>query len=57
MGHLISARAFRLGVSMEWMDIWFSLIPKVYILFLFTCFRLRYFILSYIMQKGVIKAL
>jgi hypothetical protein len=51
MGHLVSARAFRLGISFEWMDVWFARDISSYIFILFTCFRLRYFFLSYLYAK------
>lgn len=51
MGHLISARAFRLGISFEWMDVWYAKDIQSYIFILFTCFRLRYFFLSYLYAK------
>lgn len=57
MGHLISARAFRLGISMEWMDVWFFGNVRSYIFVLFTCFRLRFFFLNYYIQKKEIKVI
>jgi len=51
MGHLVSARAFRLGISFEWMDVWYAKDVNSYIFILFTCFRLRYFLLNHLYAK------
>lgn len=51
MGHLVSARALRLGWTFNWADSWFAVQKSDYSYFLFLCFRLRYFLLSYFYSK------
>lgn len=51
MGHLVSARALRLGWTFNWADTWFAVQKSDYAYFLFLCFRLRYFLLSYFYSK------
>lgn len=51
MGHLVSARALRLGWTFNWADTWFAVQKSDYSYFLFLCFRLRYFLLSYFYSK------
>lgn len=51
MGHLVSARALRLGWTFNWADSWFAVQKLDYSYLLFLCFRLRYFLLSYFYSK------
>lgn len=51
MGHLVSARAFRLGWTFGWSDSWFVAHKSDYAYYLFLCFRLRHFLLSYFYSK------
>lgn len=51
MGHLISARALRLGWTLTWADTWFAKLKSDYSFYLFLCYRIRHFILAYFYSK------
>lgn len=53
MGHLVNARAVRLGFSKHWWDAWFS--PNyMYAEFTMSCMRIRYFMIYFFFSKWVL---
>lgn len=51
MGHLINAKAMRVGWEQDWCDLWFSK-NHYYCEFLYSCFRIRYFLIFTYFNKA-----
>jgi hypothetical protein len=54
MAHLINAKAMRIGWEQDWCDIWFSK-DKYYCDYLYSCFRIRYFLIFFFFSKHIDK--
>jgi hypothetical protein len=54
MAHLINAKAMRIGWEQDWCDLWFSK-DKYYCDYLYSCFRIRYFLIYFFFSKHIDK--
>jgi hypothetical protein len=54
MAHLINAKAMRIGWEQDWCDLWFS-IDQYYCEYLYSCFRIRYFLIYTYFNKATDK--